>query len=131
VLLAAATGATPATDPQIRTGQLYRLPHTLRDLVGAALDEDPANRPSLDYADKHLTRTHPIPEENLIKDRMGVDTIRTSLLPERIRRTPRRLVKQLEQLPTWPFRAGLGIAALVGILFGFLTGLFLIQLIRG
>jgi len=131
VLLAAATGATPATDPQIRAGQLHRLPHTLRDLVGAALDEDPANRPSLDYADKHLARTHPIPEENLIKDRMGVDTIPPRLLPERIRRTPRRLVGELEQLPTWPFRAGLGIAALVGILFGFLTGLFLIQLIRG
>ena len=129
VLLAASTGVTPATDPQLRAGQLHRVPYTLRELVGSALSEDPVNRPSLDYVDKHLARTHPIPEENLIKDRMGVDTIPPSVLPARIRRTPHRLVQQLEQLPVWPFRAGLGIAAVVGIVFGFLTGLFLIQLI--
>ncbi|MET1004732.1 MAG: protein kinase, partial [Propionibacteriaceae bacterium] len=101
VLVAAATGTTPSRDPQIRQEQLAKLPASLVAPVTAALADTPANRPSLDDLAKQLARTHPLDAGAGVIRRLPVDQLAPSALPARLRRTPDRIVAQLEALGPW------------------------------
>ena len=131
VLLAAATGQTPDHDPNRRAEQIATLPEPLADLVATALADDPANRLTLDDAVKRLTRTQPLGPAGVgIRDRLPVEGLTPIALPVPRRLSPSRLVEWLADLTTWQYRAGAGAAAVVGIVLGFLVGVFLLQLLR-
>ena len=131
VLIAAATGSAPARDAQQRTDQLARLPQQLSKLVSDALAEEPVNRPTLDDAVRQLTRTQSLGQLGVgIGQRMPVDglTIIARAAPSAV--SPRHLVRRLGELERWQYRVGAGVAAVTGILLGFLVGVFLVQLLR-
>ena len=131
VLVAAATGDPPAADRSVRAGQIDKLPEVLRELVTAALMDDPANRPTLAYAVKQLERTRPAVETEPIWGGLPTEALPAPVtLPARLRRAPARRLEQVAELSPWQYRGGIGIAALSGIIAGFLIGLFLITLLR-
>ena len=102
----------------------------LRELVTAALMDDPTNRPTLGYATKQLERTRPAVEVEPIWAGLPTEALPAATWPARLRRAPARRLAQVADLSPWQYRGGLGIAALSGIIAGFLVGLFLITLLR-
>ena len=130
VLVAAATGDAPAADRSVRAGQIDRLPPVLRELVTAALMDEPTNRPTLAYATKQLERTRPAVEVEPVWAGLPTEALPPTTWPARVRRAPARRLAQVAALSPWQYRGGLGIAALSGIIAGFLVGLFLITFLR-
>ena len=128
VVVWAATGQTPSTDPDVSAQQYQRLPFPLREVVAAALGSDPTARPDVTRALARLGGTTPVPDLGVIQ-RLDVDAD-TRGLRLRVSSRRRELATAAAALSQWQYRGFLGIMAVAGIVLGFVAGVILRQVLE-
>src|SRR4051794_33809964 len=128
VVVWAASGQPPSSDPEVSAQQVQRLPSPLLEVVLAALDPDPAARPDVVRALSRLGGTTPVPDRGLVR-RLSVDADPRHLRP-RVARKRRELVTTAADLGPWQYRGIVGIMAVAGIVLGFVVGVILRQVLE-
>ena len=129
VVVTAATGDKPQDDPELRTGQIARLPEVLRPLVTNALGDNPGARPTLAEVRNALARRRPS-SAALSTTPFGLPEDPAPTLSVRAGRGWVDLRRRAARLPGWQYRlVVLGCAGL-GALGGALSGLVVRELVH-
>lgn len=125
VVLAAATGRTPAADPA--QDDIAGLPAPLPALVASALSRDPGTRP----APKELLKKLPRPRERPpVRKGLPVDGLEPAPLRAGLSPSLTHFQTRLATLSVWNYRLGLLVVVVAGSVVGLVLGVVLGTLVK-